>query len=316
MILKSLRYMVGLGIVGGLAVVLTPAANAQTVQTTSTTTQTQAQRGIEVTGGKIAGEAAFFIPGMSAAGNVTLFDVGGIQTLEIISPNGRTTTAQFEATAASFSDADRSGTPNMNDTGVLRGGLTGVAFTPQGIIVPYTNVDTVLNFQLNSFNQSSSNLVGTLISPKVGVNNNAAPIFLPNVTATLSSQSQAEFQATEGNLQIGNFDAALNNGLIDLPSNYILGNSSSAIISQPSLIRKLKFEFEGQNLAGGSYTFAPTSNSLNFAGTANQKFKIESEGSGGQNFKIDGTLGYVDITVNGLTGTGNKSKPAFRQFQD
>jgi hypothetical protein len=166
MILKSLRYMVGLGIVGGLAVVLTPAANAQTVQTTSTTTQTQAQRGIEVTGGKIAGEAAFFIPGMSAAGNVTLFDVGAIQTLEIISLNGRTTTAQFEATAASFTDADRSGTPNMKDTGVLRGGLTGVAFTPQGIIVPYTNVDTVLNFQLNSFNQSSSNLVGTLISPK------------------------------------------------------------------------------------------------------------------------------------------------------
>lgn len=44
MILKSLRYLVGLGVIGGLAVLLAPAAKAQ----------------VEVTGGAVTGEAAFF----------------------------------------------------------------------------------------------------------------------------------------------------------------------------------------------------------------------------------------------------------------
>ena len=113
MILKSLRYMVGLGIVGGLAMVSAPRANAQTTTTTSQTTTTN---GIEVTGGSIGGQAAFFVPGMNATGgNVTLFDVG-IQELSIESTNGNTTTAHFEPTAASFDDVNTSGTPDTGDT--------------------------------------------------------------------------------------------------------------------------------------------------------------------------------------------------------
>ncbi|HEY9651682.1 MAG TPA: hypothetical protein V6C95_13525, partial [Coleofasciculaceae cyanobacterium] len=266
MILKSLRYLVGLGVVGGLAVVLAPSAHAQTTaNTTTTSTQTQTQNGIEVTGGKIAGEAAFFLPGLSGtgAGQVTLFDVGAINTLQIQSPNGTTTTAQFNPTAASFTDVNNNKKPDANDTGVLQGGLTGVAFTQQGVIIPYVNVDTVLGFKLNTFTPTFSDIAGTLISPKTGVD--AAPIFLPNVEAQLSSQTQAQFEASTGKLQFGNFDAALNNGLIDLPSNYLLGNAGGAVISQPSIVRKLKFEFEGQNLAANSYTFDATSSSLDFA---------------------------------------------------
>ncbi|NES22565.1 MAG: hypothetical protein F6K41_27510, partial [Symploca sp. SIO3E6] len=232
MIFKSISHIVSLGIVGGLAALLAPVANAQ----------------IEVTGGQVSGQAAFFIPGTDAADNVTLFDVG-IQQLTIESPNGVLTNPGFQPTAASFTDVDSSGTPNQGDTGVLQGLLTGIAFTSNGNLVSFMNRDTVLGFTLNSFD-SDFNVEGSLISPD---NPGDAPlIFLPVQDVNVITSG---FSATDGDLEIGDFDADLDNGLIDLPSSYMFGGSNSGGMMQDEGVeRRIKFKFEGEEVVAGDDT--------------------------------------------------------------
>ncbi|MEQ8957783.1 MAG: hypothetical protein RLP02_07665, partial [Coleofasciculus sp. C2-GNP5-27] len=184
MILKSLRYIVGLGVAGGLAVLLAPGANAQ----------------IEVTGGEMAGEAAFFVPGTDAAGNVTLFDAA-VQRLELETSNGLTTTSVFVPSAATFTD-NGDGMPNSGDTGVLQGKLTGLAAIG-GSTFAFSGRDTVLDFTLSSFTQNLG-FDGTLISPD---DEGSAPlVFLPVLGASVTNEG---FSAADGELQVGEFEADL-----------------------------------------------------------------------------------------------------------
>ncbi|HBY80875.1 MAG TPA: hypothetical protein DEG47_28580, partial [Cyanobacteria bacterium UBA11148] len=170
MVLKSLRYILGLGIVGSLALTIAPGARAQ----------------VEVTGGEVTGDAAFFVPGMTpgmmpgtpnSQGKIELFDVG-VRTLRIESPNGVTTRSRFVPTAARFTDTNNNRTPDRGDTFILQGGLSGVGFTQTGRLVTFSGRDTVLNATLDSFSEQF-NVPGALISP--AVLGEAPLVFLPGL---------------------------------------------------------------------------------------------------------------------------------------
>ncbi|MEQ8468413.1 MAG: hypothetical protein RIC07_33170, partial [Coleofasciculus sp. E1-EBD-02] len=264
-----------------MAVLLSPAAEAQ----------------IEVTGGNVKGEAAFFVPTTDANGNVTLFDAT-VQQLRIESPNGVTTNSQFVPNAASFTD-NGDGMPNAGDTGVLQGRLSGIAFTQNGGLVTFSGRDTLLNFTLDSFTESL-NVTGSLISPEmVG---DAPPVFLPGLEDVTVSTSG--FVAADGELQVGDFEAGLDSGLIDLPPTLEFrggGSSMPPDSDQSTLVRRIKFKFEGQDLEAGNYVFDSTTDEISFVGNANQKFEIQTVGSSGTTqefkFKIKGEGGIVDATL-------------------
>lgn len=106
MITKSMQYAVCLGLAGGFFVAIAPAVRAQ----------------IQVTGGNVSSQAAFFVPlpGTNGA-NVELFDVA-IQRLRLETNRGNTSTAIFTPTAACF-DAGSDNLPNAGDKGTLQGVL-------------------------------------------------------------------------------------------------------------------------------------------------------------------------------------------------
>ena len=310
MIAKSTRYAVCLGLAGGLAVAIAPAVRAQ----------------IQVTGGSAGGQAAFFVPvpGGSSTG-VELFDVG-INRLRLETPNGNTSTAIFTPTAASF-DAGADNQPNAGDTGTLQGGLAGLAFSANGgTPTPFLNRDTFLNFTLTSFETNLGVVDGTLISPQtVG---DAPLVFLPAVEATVANGSS--FQATLGELQLGDFEADINDGVIDLASNLQFresGSTSTSTTSSVNLQRRIKFTFEGEDVTPEDGTdFAVDGNdngmgddddngmgddddngmgdddtgSIRFVGEVNKKLQIQSVGTQGEReFKIEADLGAVDIAIGG-----------------
>jgi len=231
MIAKSTRYAVCLGLAGGLAVAIAPAVRAE----------------IQVTGGSTGGQAAFFVPVPGGSGTgVELFDVG-INRLRLETPNGNTSTAIFTPTAASF-DAGADNQPNAGDTGTLQGGLAGIAFSANGgTPTPFLNRDTALNFTLTSFQSNLGVVDGTLISPQTA--GDAPLVFLPAVEATVANGSS--FQATLGELQLGDFEADINDGVIDLASNLQFresGSTSTSTTSSVNLQRRIKFTFEGENV--------------------------------------------------------------------
>ncbi|MBW4543270.1 MAG: hypothetical protein KME25_02300, partial [Symplocastrum torsivum CPER-KK1] len=231
MIAKSTRYAICLGLAGGLAVAIAPAVRAQ----------------IQVTGGSTAGQAAFFVPVPGGSGTgVELFDVG-INRLRLETPNGNTSTAIFTPTAASF-DAGADNQPNAGDIGTLQGGLAGIAFSANGgTPTPFLNRDTVLNFTLTSFQSNLGVVDGTLISPQTA--GDAPLVFLPAVEATVANGSS--FQATLGELQLGDFEADINDGVINLASNLQFresGSTSTSTTSSANLQRRIKFTFEGENV--------------------------------------------------------------------
>jgi hypothetical protein len=259
MVAKSMQYAVCLGLAGSFAVAVAPAVRAQ----------------VQVTGGSFSGQAAFFVPtpgtggsvvlptspplggttpgGQPAAGStvgVQLFNVG-IKQLRLETSAGNTSTAIFVPTAASF-NAGSDNKPTAGDTGTFQGNLSGIAFPiTGGTPVPFSNRQTVLNFSLNSFSPNLGMIDGTLISPqKAG---DAALVFLPNVEATVASGSS--FQATLGDLQLGDFDADLKTGVIDLPSGLILRDSTASTTLPPiALTQSIKFSFEGENVTPGQGT--------------------------------------------------------------
>jgi hypothetical protein len=232
MITKSMQYAVCLGLTGSLAVALAPAARAQ----------------VQVRGGSFSGSAAFFVPtpgtgGASSTGKVELFDLG-IKQLRLETSAGNTSTAIFVPTAASF-NAGSDNRPTAGDTGTLKGGLSGIAFSiTGGTPVPFSNRQTVLNFSVNSFSSNSGTINGTLIGPQQA--GNAPLVFLPNVEATVAAGSS--FQATRGDLQLGDLNADLKTGVIDLPSGLILRDSVGGSTNLPpiALTQSIKFSFEGR----------------------------------------------------------------------
>ncbi|MBE9118590.1 hypothetical protein IQ249_22125 [Lusitaniella coriacea LEGE 07157] len=281
MIAKSTQTILFIGLAGSLAMTVAPAARAQT-------------SGIPVTGGQATGQAAFFIPQTDPNGNVRLFDIG-IQTLQIQTDKGTTTTSVFTPNAATFSDANSNGMPDSGDTGVLRGTLAGTAFTSTGAPILFTGRETLLNFTLDSFD-STSDFGGTLISPQM---TGAAPlVFLPIINATLASGSS--FDATFGEMQIGDFTAALDNGLIDLPGflEFRSGGGQMPTLPPIAVGRRIKFEFKGKDVTPVVFNF--NANSLRFAGAANDKFEIQTTGrQGSQRFEIKADAGFVDVALGG-----------------
>ena len=302
MVAKSTQYFVCLGLAGSFAVAIAPAVRAQ----------------VQVTGGNFSGQAAFFVPtpgnaGATSAGKVELFDLG-INRLRLETSAGNTSTAIFVPTAASF-NGGTDNRANAGDTGTLKGNLSGIAFSNSGgTPVPFSNRQTVLNFSLTSFNSNLGRIDGTLLSPRTA--GDAPLVFLPKVEATVSSGSS--FQATSGDLELGDVQADLKTGLIDLPSNLVLRDSTGGgTFPAVALTQRLKFNFEGENVrpgdgtdlnVGGNTTGSSddatdssnTTGSIRFVGQANKKFQIESVGnSSGTEFKIEGNLAAVDIKLSG-----------------
>ncbi len=258
---------------------------------------TQAQ--IPVTGGNLAGEAAFFVP--NAEGAIRLFDLN-LNELKIESPNGVLTNPAFVPTAASFDNRGTVGEIESGDRGLIQGQLSGIAFTPQGMLVPFINRDTILSFTLTNFSDSPLDIPGTLIRPEVI---GASPlIFLPNAgDVTLADDSSDRFIADPGNLQVGEFEADINAGLIDLPASLTLVNSREFRLPEPeTLIRRIRFEFEGKDLEAGEYDLEFAEDGLNFLGAANRTFRIQSVGTRGEReFKVQGEVGYIDINIPGVS---------------
>lgn len=287
---KSTRLAAGLAIASGLALLFPAAGNAQ----------------IRVTGGQLNGNAAFFVPGQNIAPGQTtpgtsLFDLS-VQELRIESENGTTTTSVFVPTSATFDDGGNR-TVDAGDTGIVQGYLSGVALTQTGNLLPFSQRETVLSFEVDSF-ASSLNFNGTLISPSVL--GSAPLIFLPGLeNATVEG---SDFTATSGELQVGDLDTSLTDGLINLPSTLTFspsGGGSNPPSTTP-LLQRLNFRFEGEDLAAGSYLFNTTSNGIRFVGAANQRFDINGQsvptpGRRTNTFRIRGEGGIVDAT---LTGTG------------
>ena len=290
MVAKSAQYFVCFSLAGSFAVAIAPSVLAQ----------------VQVTGGNVSGQAAFFVPtpgntGATSAGKVELFDLG-INRLRLETSAGNTSTALFVPTAASF-NAGTDNRPNAGDTGTLKGNLSGIAFSGLGgTPVPFSNRQTVLNFNLTSFNSNLGTIDGTLLSPRTA--GDAALVFLPKVEATVSNGSS--FQATRGDLELGDFRADLKTGIIDLPSSLVLRDSAAGGANLPpvALTQRLKFSFEGENVRPGDGTdFTVGSNntgSIRFVGQANKKFQIQTIGnSSSTEFKIDGNLAAVDIKLSG-----------------
>ncbi|MGB3491504.1 MAG: hypothetical protein WBA57_02165 [Elainellaceae cyanobacterium] len=282
MLSQPSRYALGLAfIAGGLAIA--PSAQAQ----------------IQVIGGDTSGQAAFFVPGETPEGNIRLFDVG-IETLRIETPNGITTTSVFTPGAAGFTDADLSGTPNTGDTGVLSGTLSGLAFTANGTPVPFTGRPTLLNFTLSNYTTDIGSLTGTLIRSEVP--GEASLLFLPGVNNDDLTLTTPGFVSDGGTLELGNFDASLNDGVIDLPSSLEFRDSAAGtVIPLATTFRRIKFDFEGENIVAGEGTEFDTSDeNIRFVGETNRRFRIQSVGTqASSEFKIDGDLGAVDISLNG-----------------
>ncbi len=191
-VIQSTQYALCLSIIGSLAIA--PGVFAQ----------------IPVTGGRITGDAGFFVPD---SGNTTLFDAA-TRTLRLETPNGVTVDSRVIPTVGVLNPIGNR-LPVAGDRGSLGGFLSGRGFDSAGNPVPFSGVPTTLNFTVNSFTPDIGFLEGTLITPTVP--GTASPIFLPVLGATLSPASDISFDANNGTIYGGSFDANLPSGLINLP---------------------------------------------------------------------------------------------------
>jgi hypothetical protein len=223
-----------------------------------------AQGEIPVTGGRTAGDAAFFVPN---TGNTLLFDVN-TRMIRLETPNGITVNSQFRPRGGRLNPM--TGLPDGGETGFLEGTLSGRAFTAEGTPFFFQGIPTTLNFTLTSFD-SNRVFEGTLMNPTGKTSTQL--IFLEATGTSLSDEASQNFEAIGGELHIGEFSANLPNGSIDLPSDTQFSAPATEIIS-----------FDGNTLAAN----------------ANTKFKLEGNGEGTTN--LDGTEGTIRYqSENGTT---------------
>ncbi len=264
-----------LGLAGGLALGLTPAVQAQ----------------IDVTGGTASGQAGFFIP---TSGDIQLFDIG-INQLQLDTTNGSTSSAVFIPNAADFTGT---GSTPVGGSGTLLGTLSGVAFTSNGSVVPFSGVESSLKFNVDSFTANLATITGSLLDPD---DTDAPLVFLPGV----SGVSGTGFTPSDGDLEIGDFTASLTGGAIALSSDLEFRESSNATQVTPLLVgRRIKYKFEGENVTPQDGTdLDPSDNEVRFVGETNKKFQIQSVGTrGSSEFKFKGKIGAVDIIVSDPDG--------------
>jgi len=244
-----------------------------------------AQAQINVTGGRVAGDAAFVTPltitpgttpgtvtGVSRSGTPVFFDTA-IRTLNIVTPNGTSTNSRFLPTASSFTDTNGNSIPDSGDTGKLQGLLSGVAFSGTGSPIFFQGIPTNFSFTLNTFAVESI-AGGTLISPKqVGT---APLVFLPVPGVTLTGDS------------------------IALPSNVKFQAGGDVPLPVIELGRRIKFEFKGENVTPGTDTDVnPLDGEIAFNGPVS-KFEVKTIGTqGSQEFKFEGTTAFLNFELAG-----------------
>lgn len=295
---KSNVYALGLGLISSVSFGLT-GVNAQ----------------ISVTGGSMTGQAAFFVPNQITGGNgISLYGVS-VQRLNLQTDQGHTSRAVFNAVNSSFTDVNANGLPDRNDTGILQGNLSGVAFL-NGSPVGFTNRPTELEFTLNSFD-SLLNFNGTLASPE----NFNSKLFLPD---------PLQYEGDQGVLQLGNFGANLDGGSIGLPNSYRFSDGTAISNNnnlQGSALR-VRFQFRGTNVTPEEGTqLDPNSpmsgteaeqqeNGIVFIGEANDKFQVQTVGTRGTpEFKTPanatGTVAIAigDISQSNLNGEFDLTQP-------
>ncbi len=286
---------------------------------------------IPVTGGRAAGDGAFFVPDI---GNTVLFDTK-TQFLRLETPNGVTVNSRFTPNGGLLNPT--TGVPEGGETGVLSGTLSGRAFSADGTPVFFQGITTNLNFTLNAFDANRV-FPGTLITP---TNNSGAPVvFLQSTGATLASSSSQNFAAVSGSLHIGQFSASLSGGSIDLPSTVRFAPPATDNISlqgqEFAATANTTFELVGR---GDGVTTVNRSNNQNGASeigfdtdNGTTKFRIEGTVGGnsrqgssttvtttagenttelkisGNKFELEGTIsGPLNFTVSGVSPTENSS---------
>ena len=186
-----------------LALALAPAAQAQ----------------IQVTGGVIDGEAAFFNP-TSGTAPISLFDLN-ITNLQIVSPNGVLTNPDFVPTASGgFVDVDNMDDVSAGDTGLIVGNLSGIGFDSGGSIVPFSNVTTALAYQVSRFDVTNT-LTGVLVDGE-----SIPQLFFEGTNAAALNVSNA-FTEEDGDLEVGDFNSNITAGVIDLPNTLDLSSTGS-----------------------------------------------------------------------------------------
>ena len=227
---------------------------------------------IPITGGRTAGDAAFFVPN---TGNTLLFDVN-TQILRLETPNGITVNSQFRPRGGRLDPV--TGIPDGGETGFLEGTLSGRAFTAEGTPFFFQGVSTTLNFTLTSFDTNRV-LSGTLVNPTGQTVTSL--IFLEATGTSLSDDASENFEAIAGDLHIGEFSANLPNGSIDLPSDTQFAGSATEFIN-----------FDGNALAANADTKFELEGSGEGTTTVNvseQTIRYESENATA-NFRIEGTV--------------------------
>jgi hypothetical protein len=215
---KSTVYAISLGLIGSVSFGMTGV---------------QAQ--INVTGGSMNGQAAFFVPKEITETNGILLYGANVQQLNLQTTNGNTSRAVFSPLNSQFTDVNANGLPDADDTGILQGNLSGVAFY-NGSPVGFSNRPTELEFTLNSF-ESLLNFNGTLAAPE-------------NLNSTLFIPDPIQYEGDQGQLQLGNFGANLDGGLIALPSTYRFADGTNVSNNnnlQTSALR-VKFQFRGNDV--------------------------------------------------------------------
>ncbi len=287
------------GLVAG-SFAIAPVASAQSTNTSTNTSSNNSQ--VLITGGSAAGDAAFFLPSTGQTRQNTVLYDAVINQLQLETSIGNTSAARFIPTAGNI-QITGSRQPTDGDAGVMRGVLTGVAFTAAGQPVFFQGIPTTLNYTITSYTPQLL-LGGTLVGP---VQAGSAPLtFLPTGTATvtLTGTSASNFQTDKGVLSAGSFRADLTGDNIQLPPDlrFLATTSTPPVVGDAvPLLRRLKFEFEGRNITPATGTdLDPAGNSIRFVGTANT-FKIQSVGTPREReFKLEGKVDSdLDITIRG-----------------
>ncbi len=272
-----------LGLAGSLAIAAAPAAEAQ----------------VQVTGGLLSGDAAFFEP-TTAADGISLFDIN-IRNLTLISPNGVLSNPLFVPTATGgYVDTNSDGRVTSGDTGLLQGRLSGVGFDSNGFPIPFSQVGTVLQYNVGSFNSDLS-LSGSRVTA-----DGIPQLFIPGSNLTITGSG---ITANQGRMQIGELNANVTDGLIALPSNIRFqgGPSLSPVLpSVSALSQKIKFEFKGDNVDGSN----PENDLIGADGSIRliadtTDYKIETVGGGSLKLKVEGNIGTLDFAVADGVTVGN-----------
>ena len=314
---KYWKYWLTLGIIGCLALLNPSAAQAE----------------ISVTGGRTAGDGAFFVPNQ---GNTLLFDIN-TRIIRLETPNGITVNSRFRPGGGRLDPM--TGVPKGGETGFLEGTLSGRAFTAEGTPFFFQGVTTTLSFTLTSFDPNRV-FEGTLIRSR---SQSSTPlVFLEATDTSLADQSRQNFEGISGSLHIGEFSASLSGGAINLPADTQFAAPGIELIqfdgNTLAANANIKFELEGggqgtTNLdAGqGSISYEGQTGKTNFTiqGTidgipdnsdllTNQVSTISDDSSKSESqitvdnnsFKISGTIsGPVNFAVGGLTNNGSGQNP-------